>query len=368
MFGFKKSKNNPEINQPPVDQQTYTDSAIHTMEDDLSYSGGVALSERTTNLSNRNNASFENQAIFNDRKSETKKTPSPFLAQTDNTPSTATSPSSFDFQPEIKSQQQVFIPPQKNQIDTFGSSKTLLIIAAIMAFLAFSAGGYYFWISREASSKNSSDAINNVAPEELPLEEPIIIEPQPQKFSLDKPNYLIIDSANSNQQNLKSLIMTASENIKELSPQNPIEFIPVDVNNNPITFSDFALISGINLTPATEYLGETFSLYIYPDTDGTKIGLAINLKDKQQALLAMQAKEKTLPQDLSFLFLDTVLPAVSDRSFMAFVGPKYTIRYINLDAVNDGSIAIDYALTDQQLIIASSKNMMFRLMEKIAGD
>lgn len=243
--------------------------------------------------------------------------------------------------------------------------KIFLISASILTVLLLMAGGYYFWITRKiAVPPPVSNPISNP-----PEEKPVIIENR-EKFSLEKPNYLSIDIENSTPESIQQLFIQTASGIKESGISVPVEFVITDQNNNPVAFSIFSIFSGMKLSSALDNFNEEFSLFIYLDPSAgeanqknARLGLAINLKDEQKAVAAMSAKEKTLATDLSFLLLDNDI-LMAGGIFKDNIKNGVPIRYVNFYA--GGSLSIDYAFTDSRLIIATSKNTMWAILDKIS--
>ena len=79
----------------------------------------------------------------------------------------------------------------------------------------------------------------------------------------------------------------------------------------------------------------------------------------------MLNQESTLTENLSFLFLSK--PIINEK--IVFKSGEYNgvkVRFFNL-AANDDSTSIDYGIYDNKLIIATSKNAMWAIIDKIVA-
>lgn len=240
-------------------------------------------------------------------------------------------------------------------------SRVILWSLFFLACAALMAGGYYFWTTRNTTSS----PILDVQPDIIP--KPIVIEKESKKFSTDNPNYLSINTEKDTIETTRQLILNTASEIKELKIDVPVEFIVVDKNNNSISLPIFAILNGLRLSPVLDNLEDDFSLFVYSGAGNPRIGLAVNFKDKTKTALAMSAKEKTLVSDVSFLFLGETFQKTKEV-FSVNNGKGFPIRYINIDANAEGLLSVDYSLTDRQLIIATSKNAMWAILDKIGED
>jgi hypothetical protein len=263
------------------------------------------------------------------------------------------------------------IPVSNFQIsdEKYSSKKTfLIIIAIILIFLIFATGGYYFWMTRQQTSEGDMDnnqgalITETTTTTEAPL---VIIEPQPEKFSLDKPNYLRIDSANYNAEKVAALFSDTVDKLEQANISQPAEFLVVDEKNNPIDFASFSLFSGIKLPKTISDSLSGFSLYFYSDNGAARIGVAIKIKEGSDITKAVFQEEQNLASDLDPLQIEkAAMP--QGKVFSSSIYKSVTIRYVNLnDQVTN---SIDYAFMDKQWIIGTSKNSMHAILDKMIND
>ncbi|MCX6765415.1 MAG: hypothetical protein NT136_00350 [Candidatus Moranbacteria bacterium] len=371
MFGFKNNKNNYQPVSPDIPKRgsgtAGEDFPLHTMQDDLNAIEGLtAPPEEARQYSDpeRKKDFFAPPKRHNsaEYRPDTSQSSSPFL----NVPPSPKFYSPASRPDDLSKKSGPSLPRRESKTPVeqypkrgFNWKKILLVSALIISFLALAAGGYYFWLTRNASAPAPTPEA--VIPS--PAEEPIAVEKIEEKFSAEKPNYLSIDTEIATPETLKQTLAQTASEIKKSETTSPIEFIITDSNNNPIVFHIFAVLSGLKLSPVLSNLGEEFSLFFYPDSENVRIGIAADLKDKGRATAAMKNQEKTLINDLSFLFLDAV-PQEKDKLFQSSTYKDFSIRYANLNP--EESLSIDYAVTADQLVIGTSKNTIRAILDKIA--
>jgi hypothetical protein len=368
MFDLKENKT--ELDSKTMElssSENIKSTVIHTMKDDLDALQGITVPEKKVeNVSSISDKKTDFQAGKYIDPSQSSKDPkksySPFL----NAGPSENKDLSITGKPQKQSAE---LSPQKS----FKWKKVFIVSIIVVVVLSLSAGGYYFWITRNQPIIETHTTPPENIPENntAPVTPPVNIEPVQPKFSLEKPNYLSIDTETANAQSLKQLLTQTASEVKDMNVTTPVEFVITDSNNNPIAFPIFSVISELKLSPVIENLDETFSLFVAPDiseagteSSNMRIALAINIKNKPAAISTMKTKENTLISDLSFLFLD--IPSQKTGKFFNdnnFNG--HVIRYANVDESGQGKLSIDYSFTENQLILATSKNTMWMLLDKL---
>jgi hypothetical protein len=241
----------------------------------------------------------------------------------------------------------------------YSLKKVLLIAFSALIILLLLGGGYFFWMTRPPQPAQVTPPTTETiqAPQE-----PVNINPLSEKYTSDKPNYLPIDTNTASPDTIKQLLASTATDISQTSLTAPIEFIVTDTNNNPVTFHIFATLAQLSF-PSSVYAGldDSFSLYVFRDTNKSRIGLAVKMKDRVAVTAAMRAAENTLAATLSPILLDyspsSIAPTFADGSYLSMA-----TRYANLDAVNN--LSMDYALTDNYLFIGTSKNTLRTIIDK----
>lgn len=247
-------------------------------------------------------------------------------------------------------------------IDGNSSKGTVLaIIIAFFIILIAGIGTYYFITTRETEVTEIS---------EDPIETSEIIKDEEletgikEDFSETMPNYLTIDTATVDQASFKELLSKKAETIMSTGASAPIEFIVTDGQNNPISFSDFAEMTTIGLSKdLMENLNKNFSLFIFNDSSAPGIAIAIETLDTAKIKTNLLRDEPMLSSQLGAILLSEYEPSVAP-----FGDHKYkeqAIRYQNL--ISPQKLAIDYAITETQLIFATTKVTMESIIDRLSS-
>ncbi len=381
MFGLKKNKS---INQIPSSssssQMSGQGMAFRTMQDDLdSFDGKVTLKEeRLPEKSAPPGITPKGEisppvSMAEEKAAIQPKNPSPFLSDISRQEEVSKEEDIAFLSPEGASQANM---PEKRDLPWeektklaqsssskkgFDRRKILMATLSLVIIIVLGFGGYYFWMARNKARPAESLPEVSKQPQEQPQEPPA--EVPEEKFSADKPNFLTIDTESTTAEKIGDILRQKATEVKDSGIAKPIEFVVTDSNNNPIAFHIFATNAGIQLPSALlSDLDEVFSLYYYNDQGNIRLGLAVDLKDKNKLTAEISKEEKTLAKDLNPLFLGNSI----DEKQAAFSTGSYkniSIRYVNLD-VNE-TISVDYAVTDKQLIIGTSKNTARVILDKI---
>jgi len=236
--------------------------------------------------------------------------------------------------------------------------RILVITVVILTIMTFMAGGYYYWITRKGTEQVET-VVNSQG--EKPQ-----IEITEKKFSDENPNILAVDTETIKTADLQQLLIQKSNEVKEDGHDKPVEFIVNDLNNNPIAFSRFAIISGIKIsTSVLDNLEEKFSLYFYNDGGNIRMGIVISLKNKDNAVQEMKDEEIILADDLIPLFLGNEVM----KEGVIFKDGNYNnsqIRYANLNP--EGTVSLDYSFVGMKLVIGTSKNTTRAVIDKISKE
>jgi hypothetical protein len=273
-------------------------------------------------------------------------------------PAQQETPTSSPFSAPAKTEKQVEaieISPIENK----GSgSKKMLVFLLIFLLLAIAAlGGYYFWLLNSSSEQAVVEP-----PKEA--QAPVVITPT-EKYSLEKPNYLVLDIATMSPQAIETSLEAVASELKGKPQGSLYEFVAVDANNAPIAFPIFATAAKWNLSPTLlEDLGESFSLYFYNDTGETRLAVAASITNKESVRGELLKQETAFITDASFLFLGNTVQAPAS----GFKDGSYNnnaIRYLNIDEAK--LLSVDYAVTDSKMVVGTSKNTTRSVLDKISG-
>lgn len=238
----------------------------------------------------------------------------------------------------------------------------ILGIVAAVFILFLSAGAWYFFADTLRGLWETAPVPETIG---IPDAAPTLPEPKALPFSVDTPNYLPIDTEAVSPEDIRSTFSQVASRIREAAIASPVEFLVTDQNNNPIAFSRFAFLLGLDLDPELlALIGETFSLYAYDDAGRARLGLALALTDVPAAGLAITKTESGLPYALRSLILepDTVVPG--SLVFRSSAHDRFPVRFANVDSIR--GISIDYALDNDRWYIGTSKDTLRAVLDAIA--
>lgn len=243
----------------------------------------------------------------------------------------------------------------------------LAILVSLLILVITGAGVYYFLLTHQENPELAVVAPQEpAAPEPVAEPEPVpVSEPMPE-LSASNPNYLTIDIGNADNNNLKNTLDGYVKKVQDSVLATPVEFLVVDLENNPVAFEVFAKKLGLTLSPETfGALDGGFSLFIYNDQSDMRLGLSVNSKNDAGLKTALAKEEKTLAQKLQPL----LIPTGYKFNSAIFSQGNYngtTIKYLNAsDATN---LSIDYAISDKQLLIGTSKATIRAILDRTPAD
>jgi hypothetical protein len=231
--------------------------------------------------------------------------------------------------------------------------KLILIGVFVFMLLTFGTGGYYFWITQFAG-QNQNVPETAAVPEEETL-----------ALSIENPNYLSIDIDSPDSSKIRETIEKYAGNVSASGALTPLEFIVTDKKNNPVGFEKFASEIGINFPPdllSSLNSENKFSLFIYNDSDKTRLGLAVDSKDDYKLKNSLFQEEANLPNDLAPL-LQNISFDSAEKVFSSGSYANTEIRYTNLTSQND--LTIDYAIFKNKLVIGTTKMTIQAIMDYI---
>jgi hypothetical protein len=240
---------------------------------------------------------------------------------------------------------------QKNTSSSSSSSWSKIMTVSIIIFAVLSAafGGYYFWTTRQQEASPQ-------VPVNIPVDVPIApSQPVVTSLSTDKPNYLNIDIAATDQAKIKETIANYAQKVLDLKATTPVEFIITDSQNNPIGFSAFANASGVALSnDIMTNLDDKFSLFIYSDAEKPHVGLSIISKDIAGTKLksALTKSEKTIQNSLTPIFLTSDY-TIKNAPFATSFYNGAEIRYSNITSPEE--LSTDYTIFQDKLLIGTTK-------------
>lgn len=237
--------------------------------------------------------------------------------------------------------------------------KVIFTVIALGIIAILSAGFYYFYTLNQ--------------PAQTTTPPPIAITPEPQKDNLpteryftEKPNLLTLDFSTTPSEEIRNKFKTITADLKNLPAEKPAayEFMLVDSNNSPITLQAFLEATNLSFPPATSTaLGDVFSLFFYNDNGDIHLALEIKITNQTVLSSALLKQESTLPSDLVFLFLDASIEKTQTIFNVNTTTYPVPVRYAILN--NTGTLSLDYMVTKNSLILATSRETMKQVFLKL---
>lgn len=261
----------------------------------------------------------------------------------------------------------------------FDLKKVAFFAGAIFIVLLGVATAYYFLMIRSTNTETKIPEVSSPVPfppveNNTPLnstpntnetEQNAITEQE--KINSDKPNFLIIDPQVKEKAAIQEIIKKKLEEVKAAEIYTPVEFVLTDKTFAPLNFQDFSKNIGLTFPAGiTDNFKTTFSLFI-SNTEKDQMGIAILVDVKDIATLkALLAKEEPqLVKEADPLFLGKIYQT-KGIPFLTNNYKQIEVRYHNIQL--EGTMAFDYAILNNQLMIATSKSSALSLVDKILAE
>lgn len=354
----QENKTSPFQNNSEPVQNNSEDFSIHTMKTDLE-----SLEKNGVPNLEKNIAPIEKEVPTRPMAAPTQqqKTFSPQSSQQH--PFLEKTVSAAPVAPKVETKKEAVAAeiamPEKRMSMPSSNRNIILTLIVILTISIIGLSGYYFWLTRTPSAP-SPVVLEPVI--ETPIQDPVDIISPLEKYSAEKPNYLVINMENISAAEIKTALSSAANDLKDSSAQSIYEFMVVDSNNNPVTLPVFATAAELTLSQKIiTALGNDFTLFVYNDNESIRLGFSTSIQNKDSLIKEMQLQENTLSRDVAFMFLDSV-PEITTGAFKDGSYNNYKTRYFNMNT--QATFSVDYAVTDSKLIIGTSKNTLRAVIDK----
>ena len=265
--------------------------------------------------------------------------------------------------------------PNKRVVSQEPKSNKNFLLAALFLIIALAIGGlsfYYYKNIRQGSEIEVSTEVSEQVQEQEASENEVVVENNitddqieealpgqeetAEVFSLEKPNFLILDE---NFQ-AKEVLKQYAKKIVEQSDKSLIEFIPVNVDYEPVTLEGF--FGALNTPLYSEIssslnMEKDFSLFFYNDDQGARLGIVIPLSEGN---ISIEKYESQLASDFNSLLLDETKKETS-TSFEKTTHKDILLSYTNFE--EKGALSLDYFVASNNLVLATSKNISLDLVD-----
>lgn len=128
------------------------------------------------------------------------------------------------------------------------------------------------------------------------------------------------------------------------------------------SFEEVSQFLGINI-PNNINLLEEHTLFFYSQEEGNRLGIVAKVAGADENFkINLRYWEKTMKEDLEPIFLGQKLNEPVTEGFQDNTYKNIVISYLNF---SDPSLTIDYAVVGNYLIITSSKESMYRVIDRL---
>ncbi|NCA87323.1 MAG: hypothetical protein EOM83_17480 [Clostridia bacterium] len=146
-----------------------------------------------------------------------------------------------------------------------------------------------------------------------------------------------------------------------------LEFLMVDEKNAPVKFENFVNAFGMVLDrKILDNANGNFSIFLSQKDGINRMGLAINVKEKDLILRTLSESEPILSQNLKPILLDSEASTGVEDVFGDSTYKDIKIRYSNLSSQTD--LSIDYFTVGNYLIFATSKDSGRLIIDRMLGE
>lgn len=249
------------------------------------------------------------------------------------------------------------------------NKKIILLASTITLAIVLVSTGIYFSLPyiKKVLNSNQPAAENSAPPVEEPIDNPKIIT---NKFKLlefsNEYDFNVLSSLYIDQfkTNIKSALLDKINSKDIVIPETGFLSIQMSVDGKFLEGED--VIDGLarNFPPAVlDKIDRKNSLLLHSQNKQPRICLAFQLLSNEDLTVWLRQWESTIAEDLKNLFMDNLGEGISTAgTFQDTIYKEIPIRYLNLSS---HSAAIDYAIVDNMLIITTSRDSMFNLIDYV---
>jgi len=120
-----------------------------------------------------------------------------------------------------------------------------------------------------------------------------------------------------------------------------------------------------NTITDSEINGDNYNLFLHNNGEENRVGLIMSMGQSSDLVQNLKAWEETMVADIrSFIFKDKTLESAIE-GFQDNIYNEVTIRYINFPT---SDLSIDYALIGNKLVITTSKDSMYAIIDALISN
>ena len=130
-----------------------------------------------------------------------------------------------------------------------------------------------------------------------------------------------------------------------------------------VSISRLSIPEGIRETVNKSNIsGNSYNLFSYGDGEKNRIGLIIDMEESDKFLGELKNWENTIINDIKPILFKDALSDVATEEFQDNIYKEIPLRYINIPTPD---LSVDYAIINKKLIIATSKESMFAIIDSL---
>lgn len=225
-------------------------------------------------------------------------------------------------------------------------SRKIIIPIIIVAIVLLSGGGIYYWYNY--------------------LREPKVDLPY-NFIEVDNTKILEIQAGEEN-----VLLSELRKELFEAQPISTLKQVTVkEMSGEKSETMSFCNLLG-NLTVAIPFEcldifdeDNEYMFLFYSQEEGIRSGFIAKVSDTNYLDSSIENWESTMRNDLGPIFLGHETGALTNKEFQTGTYKGVDIRYLNFV---DSSFAIDYAIINDYFIVATSKDSMFEIIDRVLGE
>ena len=179
----------------------------------------------------------------------------------------------------------------------------------------------------------------------------------------DKTVSVPLEAGDTTQDAFMKKLVIAIDTAKQGLVRDSIVKLDITQAGKELSLKDLGALAGVNFAQYTA--GPNYQLVMAMPDSGPVLGLAISLSDSQATQNALMADEANLPgiaNQVYSAYTHTALPKASSPTFLENMFSQVSIRYLNFPTP---ARSLDYAVTDNVLLVAGSRSMIFKLIDRI---
>ncbi len=134
-------------------------------------------------------------------------------------------------------------------------------------------------------------------------------------------------------------------------------------------FDSFVSISKINIPEnikniitSSKINGDNYNLFLYNNGEENRVGLIISIEQSHDLVQNLNAWEETMVNDIRPLIFKNEILKSATEEFQDNTYKGVTVRYINFPT---SDLSVDYAIIDNKLIITTSKDSMYAVIDTL---